>query len=221
MKITSIQPQQKNDHRISVFVDGAYRFSLDIAQYGELGIKVGREYTEEELVTLEIESEFGKLYTRTLEYCLMRPHSAKEVRDYLYKKTRTTKVRSRRTGELKEREGVSTEVTSRVYARLVERGYINDEAFARYWVENRQLRKGVSHRKLQAELRAKGVASDIVEKQLQETSRRDDDEIRKVVAKKRQRYSDDQKLLQYLVRQGFSYDDSKQAIAEEANAAEG
>ena len=215
MKITSIQPQQKNDHRISVFVDGVYRFSLDIAQYGELGVKVGREYTEEELVELETESEFGKLYTRTLEYCLMRPHSAKEVRDYLYKKTQATKVRSRKTGELKDREGVPVEVTRRVYDRLVDRGYIDDNAFTRYWVENRQLRKGVSRRKLQAELRAKGVPEDVVEKNLMNTSRSDEDEIKKVVAKKRARY-DDQKLLQYLIRQGFSYDDSRKAISQES-----
>ena len=215
MKITSIQPQQKNDHRISVFVDGVYRFSLDIAQYGELGVKVGREYTEEELVELETESEFGKLYTRTLEYCLMRPHSAKEVRDYLYKKTQATKVRSRKTGELKDREGVPVEVTRRVYDRLVDRGYIDDNAFTRYWVENRQLRKGVSRRKLQAELREKGVPEDVVEKNLMNTSRSDEDEIKKVVAKKRARY-DDQKLLQYLIRQGFSYDDSRKAISQES-----
>ena len=80
MKITGITSQTKNDNRVNVMVDGAYRFSLDIFQLSDLGIRVGKEYTEEELLELESESQFGKLYARTLEYCLMRPHSAKEVR---------------------------------------------------------------------------------------------------------------------------------------------
>src|SRR5258708_5647739 len=107
MKITAITSQQKDLNRINVMVDGKYRFSLDIFQLSDLGIKVGKEYSEAQLMELETESQFGKLYARTLEYCLIRPHSAREVKDYLYRKTRDTKVRSRRTGELKNRPGVS------------------------------------------------------------------------------------------------------------------
>ena len=166
MIITGITAQQKDKNRVNVMVDGVYRFSLDILQVGDLGIKVGKEYTEEELQALEVESSFGKVYTRALEYCLMRPHSAREVRDYLYRKTRTTKVRRRSTGELVERPGVASEVTTRVYERLVERGYINDESFARYWIENRSQTKGISHRKLQLELRGKGVESGIIDRLL-------------------------------------------------------
>ena len=70
MKITAISAQQKDKNRVNIMVDGAYRCSLDIFQVGELGIKTGKEYSEEELIELEQESQFGKLYARTLEYCL-------------------------------------------------------------------------------------------------------------------------------------------------------
>lgn len=213
MIITGITAQQKDKNRVNVMVDGVYRFSLDILQVGDLGIKVGKEYTEEELQALEVESSFGKVYTRALEYCLMRPHSAREVRDYLYRKTRTTKVRRRSTGELVERPGVASEVTTRVYERLVERGYINDESFARYWIENRSQTKGISHRKLQLELRGKGVESGIIDRLLRETLRSDDEEIQKVIAKKQRLYPDRQKFIQYLMRQGFSYDSVVQALS--------
>src|SRR3989344_3448166 len=103
MKITSIAIQAKNKNRVNVSVDGKYRFSLDVFQVGDLGLKTGKEYTEEELDALETESQFGKLYARAMEYCMMRPHSAREVRDYLYRKTRTTKVKSRSTGEVSDR----------------------------------------------------------------------------------------------------------------------
>jgi regulatory protein len=210
MKITAVTAQQKDKNRINIMVDGKYRFSLDIFQYADLGIRVGKEYTDEELDELESESQFGKAYARALEYCLMRPHSAKEMRDYLYRKTRQTRMK---TGEMKK--GLDTAITTRVFDRLVEKGYIDDEKFARYWVENRNLTKGASKRKLTAELRAKGVASSIIDHVLSESARSDENEIMKIIAKKRARYPDKQKLIQYLARQGFSFDDIKQALTQE------
>jgi regulatory protein len=68
MKITDISIQVKNKDRVNISVDGKYRFSLDIFQLGELGVKVGNEYTEDELTEIETESQFGKLYARALEY---------------------------------------------------------------------------------------------------------------------------------------------------------
>ena len=207
MQITAITAQQKDKNRVNVMVDGKYRFSLDIFQYADLGLKVGQEYSDEELTTLEQEGVFGKVYVRALEYCLMRPHSAREVKDYLFKKTRDTRTK---TGDVKK--GISPEVTARVFDRLTEKGYIDDEKFTRYWVENRSLTKGASRRKLQAELRAKGVESTIIERFLSESDRSDDDELQKVIVKKRARYPDRQKLMQYLARQGFSYDDISAAL---------
>lgn len=218
MKITDISTQAKNKDRVNISVDGKYRFSLDIFQVGELGLRVGKEYSEDELIELETESQFGKLYSRALEYCLMRPHSAREVRDYLWRKTRSTKYKSRKTGELKDKPGVSQEVADRVFNRLVEKGYIDDEKFARFWLENRNLTKGSSQRKLVAELRSKGVDSNIIEQQLAETGRDDSSELQKIIAKKQSRYPDEQKFIQYLARQGFSYDDIKQALSEDTES---
>ena len=214
MKITDISLQVKNRDRVNVSVDGKFRFSLDVFQVGELGLRVGREYDEAELSAIENESQFGKLYTRALEYCLMRPHSAREVRDYLWRKTRTTKYKTR-DGQIKDREGVSQANADRVFDRLVERGYIDDEKFARFWVENRNQTKGASRRKLTAELRTKGVESSIIESVFAASGRADDDELRKVLNKKRNKYDDEQKLIAYLARQGFTYDDIKAALADD------
>lgn len=215
MKITALTSQQKDPNRINVMVDGVYRFSLDISQIVSLGVKVGREYSEKELSEIEGESQFGKLYARALEYCLMRPHSEREVRDYLWRKTRATKYKSRKTGEIKEREGYAVELVERVFGKLVEKSYVNDESFARFWVENRNQTKGASRRKLEAELRAKGVSQEIIARELSATDRNDDDELQKVIAKKRNRYQDEQKLMQYLARQGFGYDDIKRALSDD------
>lgn len=207
MKITSISVQQRDKNRVNVSIDGKYRFSLDLSQVTELGIRIGNEYTEAELADLENESQFGKLYMRALEYSLMRPHSQYELSQYLYRKTRDT-----RTKEGAIRKGVSKVLTERVYARIIEKGYVNDKSFARYWVENRQLRKGISKRKLQAELASKGVDRSIVDSLLAETERTDEEELQKIIEKKASRYDDEQKLIAYLARQGFGYEDIKQAI---------
>lgn len=199
---------------MNVSVDGAYKFSLDVFQLVDLGIKVGKEYTKAELDDLLDESEFGKLYSRALEYTLMRPHSTKEVRDYLWRKTRMTKYKSR-DGEIKERVGVSQAIADRVLDRLLQKGYVDDEKFAHYWAENRSQTKGASKRKLQAELRAKGVDVAIIDKALGDSTRSDEDELQKIIVKKQRRYDDPQKFMMYLVRQGFSYDAVKKALSDD------
>lgn len=208
LKVTAITTQVKNKSRVNVMVDGKYRLSLDVVQYADLGVRVGKEYTEDELTGLETESQFGKIYARALEYCLMRLHSAKEVRDYLYRKTRDTRTK---TGGIKP--GVSLAITQRVFDRLVEKGYIDDEKFARYWIENRSMTKGSSRRKLTAELRTKGIDGALIDRLLAESSRSDSDELQKIIVKKRARYPDDQKFIQYLARQGFGYDDIKESLS--------
>lgn len=222
MKITALTAQAKNRDRVNVMVDGVYRFSLDVFQVADLGIRVGKEYSEQELNELEEESQFGKLYARTLEYTMIRPHSAREVRDYLWRKTlpkkvlkhNSTKSIHQGTSLMYEVPGVSKAIAARVFERLCEKGYVDDEKFARYWVENRNQLKGTSRRKLQAELRAKGVEAGIIDAALANTDRSDESELAKIIAKKRARYPDKQKFMQHLARQGFSYDDVKSALDE-------
>jgi len=216
MKISALTAQASNINRVNVFIDNKYRFSLDIFQVTELGLKVGDEVDGERLKELEQASAFGKLYARALEYTMLRPHSAREMRDYLWRKTQATKYRSKRTGEIKQRDGVAKDVADQVFARLSAKGYIDDERFTRYWVENRNQVKGMSLRKLTAELRAKGVDQALIATVIGASERNDLDEIRKIIVKKGPRYSDKQKLIAYLARQGFSYDDIKTAIEEDA-----
>ena len=206
-KITALKVQVRDKSRVNVFVDGKYLFSLDINQVAELGIKTGNQYSPEELADLENESQYGKLYTRSLEYAFTRPRSQREMRDYLYRKTRDS-----RTKEGYVKKGVSVELTVRVFDRLSEKGYVDDEKFARFWVENRNMRKGSSMRRLKSELSAKGVKADIIETVIGATDRTDIEEIQKIIVKKAKRYDDEQKLIAYLARQGFRYDDIKEAL---------
>lgn len=187
-KITDLKQGVKNPNRVNVFIDGKFLFSLDLAQVVDFKLKVGKELSEEELEKLKKASEFGKLYQRTLEWALLRPRSVKETRDYLFKKTYEKKLDKHYIDEILE--------------RLEEKNYVGDLEFAKWYAENRFVKKGISKKRLEMELMKKGVAREIIEEVL--NTRDDEAEIQKVIAKKRKKYDDD-KLIQYLCRQGFDY----------------
>lgn len=201
--ITELRQGVRNENRVNVFVGGKFSFSLDISQVVDLGVKVGRKISAEELENLKKASEFGKLYQRALEKALTRPHSEKEMRDYLVRKLKNN--------------GLSSEdilqLSQQVLERLSARGYVDDLKFAEYYVENRFVKKGVSRRRLSMELSKKGVKKEIIEEVLSESERNDAEEIRKIIAKKRAKYDDDE-LVAYLCRQGFSYGLAREQVSE-------
>ena len=188
LKITDIRQAVKNENRVNVFVNNKYAFSLDISQVVDFHIKKGLAISAEQLEEYKRASEFGKLYQRALEWTLTRPHSEREVRDYLRRKIYEKKV--------------DKEYVDKILDKLKEKKYVNDEVFATYYVENRFVRRGISRKRLYMELMQKGVAQDIIEEAL--NARNDEEEILKIIAKKRAKY-DDVGLIQYLCRQGFSY----------------
>lgn len=221
-RITDIKEAVKDKNRVNIYIDDKFFCSLDISQVVDLHLKVGKELSEEEYADIKQASEFGKFYTRALEYALLRPRSSREIRDYLKKKTlnRKIRVKNRRTGEYetREKQGYDVSLVPLVFARLEERGYIDDYRFAKLWVENRNVSKGTSIKKLRLELMQKGIDSKTIDQVFDETSRNDDDELTKIIAKKRHKYSDDQKLIQYLLRAGFNYSDVLDALSADASS---
>ncbi len=213
--ITDIKQAVKNPNRANIFVNGKYRFSLDIFQLTQLNVKIGAKFSEDEILNLEQQSEFGKLYALGLNYCLMRPHSEKEIRDYLWRKTLNRKLRNKKTGEFYEKKGVSKVSAEQALQRLIEKGYVDDFKFAKFWIENRNQRKGSSIKKLKSELFSKGVSDEIIEQILASSKRNDSEEIQKIIAKKAKKYADEKKLVAYLARQGFSYDEIKRALSKD------
>ena len=189
MIITNLKQGVKNPNRVNVFVDGKYSFSLDMAQVVDLGVKVEKEISEEELMEYKGASEFGKLYQRALEWVLVRPRSEKELNDYLYKKIYEKKL--------------DKNYINNIMKKLKIKKYVDDLRFAEWYVENRFVKKGISKKRLRMELMKKGISKGIIERVLD--NRNDEEEIIKMIAKKRARY-DDEKLTQYLCRQGFSYE---------------
>ena len=221
--VTQVKEAVRDQNRVNIYVDDKFYCSLDISQVVDFSIKIGRKLSDAELAELKRASDFGKFYARALEYVLMRPHSIKEICDYLKRKTLSKKIRvkNRKTGEYqtKVQEGCDPSLVPLVLKRLEERGYLDDYRFAELWVENRSIKKGISPKKLRNELARKGIDQSIIEEVLQKSSRDERDELRKVITRKANRYADRQKLIQYLVRQGFNYSDVLEELASSSDGA--
>lgn len=211
--ITKLTPGMRDQNRVNVFLDGHFAFSLDVTQVIDLEVKVGQKVTNERLRELRKASEFGKLYQRSLEWALTRPHSVRETRDYLRRRQikRRQLNRQRERDEKKPLPEFDDELLALVLARLIEKGYVNDQKFAEFYVENRYVRKGISQKRLRAEMHNKGVDAEVIAAALQKIPRDEDEEILKVIAKKRKKYNDFQ-LVGYLTRQGFNFQKAKDAV---------
>ena len=227
--ITTIKPAVKNSHRANIFINDKYDFSLDLAQLTDFKLKVGQHLTEQQLAEYRHASEFGKLYQRTLEWVLTRPHSVKETRDYLVRKQHRRQQENRQRTYNKEKPRdlrqqfhlktkplplITDDDITQVLQRLIAKGYLNDVNFTTFYIENRFVKKGISHQRLRQELLKKGIDKEIIDQCLATAPRDERTEICKIIAKKRTKYSDDQKLIQYLLRQGFNYHLIQEALAD-------
>jgi regulatory protein len=197
MQITSIKQQQKRKDRYSIFVDGKYAFSLSESGLIESRLASGQELTQDELKDLKKTAGLDKAYGNALRYVAMRPRSLWELQDYF------------------RRKGIDEEAGKQIAEKLQRIGLLDDLAFARAWVANRRLLKSSSKRKLRLELKQKRVSEEVIDQVLAEDTTDERDALRELVEKKRPRYPDRQKLMQYLARQGFSYDDIKSVLEDE------
>jgi len=199
MKVTAIKAQVKQQGRFSIFVEGKYSFSLSDTALLETKITLGQEVSEAEIKEYKRLSADDKLFNMSLRYAAMRPRSTWEMESYLKRK---------KTDPL---------LSQQILNKLSKLNYLNDESFARSWVSSRRLLKPVSRRRLVQELRAKRVPDDIAQLVLAEDDTDERATLRELVTRKRKqtRYQDDTKLMQYLARQGFSYDDIKSVLADD------
>jgi regulatory protein len=196
MKITSIKQQIKRADRYSVFVEGKYEFSLSEGALLESKVASGQELTKEQLGEFKKLSADDKLYNQTLRYVAMRPRTEWEIEFYL------------------ERKSASPPLVESILNKLSNIGLIDDRKYAQAFVNDRKLLRPASRRKITAELRKKRVADEIIQQVTSAEELDDQTALRAVIERKRRqtKYQDDTKLMQYLARQGFGYDDIKSAL---------
>jgi regulatory protein len=123
--------------------------------------------------------------------------------------TGTAKTRAQ-LAELLAKRGVPDDAATTVLDRFTEVGLIDDTAFARAWVTSRQAGRGLARRALGAELRAKGVDSEVAAAALEEVDPQDEwDAARRLVARRLpsmqrlDRQTAERRLIGMLARKGY------------------
>src|SRR3989344_8302628 len=85
-QITAIEPQKKRQDRFNIFLDGHFGFALEQTIILKNNLKPGLNLDEFQIQSLIKEDQSGKLLDLALKFLSSRPHSEKEIKDYLAKK---------------------------------------------------------------------------------------------------------------------------------------
>lgn len=166
--------------------------------------------------------DFDRLYNKALRYLSYRPRSEREVKDYL-------KIKNHPSTSLRTNIKNLTLVIDKVIQKLKERKFINDEEFARWWIEQRSKFKPQGVRLTELELRQKGIDKELIDRLIHNSEfiiQNDLEQAKKLVEKKMGRFRNKfgmtregiyQKLGRYLASKGFDWDTIKKAIDEVLN----
>lgn len=195
-EITLLEVQKRNKERVNVYLDGEYTFSLPIIEAAKL--RKGQVLDEQEISELREIDSIARAVDRAVNFLSYRPRSIDEVRRNL------------------EKKDIAESVIDLAIEQLIALGYVDDTAFARFWVENRSQFKPRGQRALRYELRQKGVNDAIISEVLGDVD--DYNNAYKVAQTRIQRFKGTdidtfrKKMGSFLQRRGFNYDTTKEVV---------
>lgn len=192
MIVTKIEAATNAKYK--VYIDGEYAFILYKKELSRYHIAAGQELEEGvwQKIRTEVIGKRAKL--RVLHLLNDMGRTEAQLRQKL------------------ERDGYTTDVVEEAVSYVKSFGYINDENYARIYIDNRKNRK--SRKEIFANLLQKGIDREVVERVFEECYEGED--ARKAIAQilKKKHYDPEtadrketQKILGYLSRKGFGYED--------------
>lgn len=197
MTVTKIEPVTKT--RYKVYVDGQFAFVLYKGELSRYHIAEDSELEEEIYQNLRKEIVLKRAKLRAMHLLNDMGRTESQLRTKLL------------------RNDYPSDIVEEAIAYVKSFGYINDAEYARNFIENRKEKK--SKKEIYAALCQKGLPKDLIETALEERYA-DDDSIAAIEAIVRKKkfdpkstdYKEMQKMMGYLVRKGFRYDDIRQVI---------
>jgi regulatory protein len=143
-KITTLQAQANDPQRVNLFIDGVFAIGVSLTTLARERLYVGQELTAEEYARLERAEQADRAISAALRALDARPRSIAELRDRL------------------GRKGFDADLIELAIERLSDLGLVDDRAFARFWVEQRQHLRPRGPNALRDELRRKGVETGLI-----------------------------------------------------------
>lgn len=197
MIITDIKKGRK--YLSSVYIDGELAVKLDTRVVLENGIRAGLEIDDEKLKEYIDLSNTRRAKEKALWLISSRDHSKKELIDKIAK--------------------TSDKESARIAAdRMEELGLVNDEKFARRYLDELLNIKHLSKRGAKYKLIQKGIDKDLIDEILEDTEVDPKENIRAVIEKKYLKNLSDEKVkrrcIAALQRMGYGYSDINSVIKE-------
>ncbi len=193
-KVTDIETQKKNGKRKSVYVDGEFVAGVHEDVVAQTGIVVGQE----------------------IDYTFINSVLLKEQERYVREKAlRLLDYRDRTKDELEKRlvrDGCDQKTTEKVVADLERAGVINDEKFAREFLESRNRSKPVGKMRMAREMYTRGVKKDLAEEVLENYTEEEEYENALSLARKKTKNTAGldkeslRKIAGFLARRGFDWE---------------
>lgn len=189
-KITDMQIQKKNKTRANVYIDGEFAYALEMLTVMKLGLKIGTDVSPERLAEAVTDSERSVCFDKAMNYLSRGLKTRKQMYDYLLGK------------------GYDAQTVNFVMDKLVDYKYVNDEYYARVYVEQNLSTKG--ERRLKQELQQKGIPHSIIDKCCVVSDDVATDNAERLASKYMRNKPRDiktlQKLQRYLVSRGYDFD---------------
>ena len=197
MEITSIEPRRKGLSQL--YINGEQAMKLDTFVLTTMGIKVGKELTDEELYALIQASDARRAQEKALYLLEFRSHSKKELAEKI------------------ARTAASKEAAAEAVNRMEELGLLDDRAYAESLARSLINRKKYGTRRVRQELRFKGIDTEMIDEILMDYEDQDFDEtIRDFLEKKYADFREDpavkRRAIAALNRRGYDYDEIKRAM---------
>ena len=194
--ITKLEVQKRSADRVSVYLDGEFAFGLPTLEAARL--HPGQVLSEDEIAALREIDAVARAVDRAVRLLARRPYSRAEIRRNL------------------ESKEIAPAVIDDALNRLERLGYVDDRAFALYWIENRERFRPRGPRALRYELRQKGVSDSIIDEALEgldpASSARQaaEDKARRLRGLDPDEFR--QRIGSFLIRRGFEYDVVREVV---------
>ncbi len=208
MRITAASPEQHNPERLAIFVDGQFVVGCHALVFAQFGLRVDDEITPETLAALRDADSTQVLVDRAVRLLATRPRSRQELALALRRGT-------------KAHPAPDPALIQQALSQLTDQGLIDDQAFAEYWVEQRDRFRPKGAQALRAELRGRGIGREEIEATIApdrdaeraiEAGRRLAERLGASAAQDARAFRE--RLGAFLQRRGFSYATARAAIAE-------